>query len=88
MTSGLVRTMAPMFRATVICPDDSCAEVYDAIAELEQLEAMICDCGCTLRVERVSESDKTPRRDEFVRARPAELSHWYLLGGLGEWGSR
>ena len=44
-----------MFRALVTCPDNECAEAFDAVAELEQLEALICDCGCTLRIERLSE---------------------------------
>ena len=65
MTSGTPRTIDAMFRATVICPDDECAEAYDAVAELEELEAMICDCGCTLRVERLAESDRKLDRDEF-----------------------
>ena len=51
-----------MFRATVICPDDDCAEAFDAVAELEQLEALMCDCGCTLRVERSAESDERAAR--------------------------
>lgn len=46
-----------MFRALVTCPDNECAEAFDAVAELEQLESLICDCGCTLRVERVCEHD-------------------------------
>jgi hypothetical protein len=52
-----------MFRALVTCPDNECAEAFDAVAELEQLEALICDCGCTLRVERLSEheADELPR---------------------------
>jgi hypothetical protein len=55
-----------MFRAEVICPDDDCAAAFDAVAELEQLEALICDCGCTLHVERVSDDDLAPlRRGEF-----------------------
>jgi hypothetical protein len=53
-----------MFKATVTCPDDECAEAYSAVAELEQLEALICDCGCTLHVERVSESDEQLRENE------------------------
>jgi hypothetical protein len=57
--------MACVFRAEVICPDDSCAAAFDAVAELEQLEALICDCGCTLRVERVSEDDRKLGRGEF-----------------------
>ena len=53
-----------MFRATVICPDDDCAEAYSAVAELEELEAMICDCGCTLTIERLSEDDRKLREGE------------------------
>lgn len=56
--------MSAMFRATVTCPDGECAETYSAVAELEQLEALICDCGCTLHVERLSESDRKLRDDE------------------------
>jgi len=55
-----------MFRALVTCPDDECAEAFDAVAELEQLESLICDCGCTLRVERLSEhGDELPRNESF-----------------------
>jgi hypothetical protein len=57
MTSAVASTLWRMFRATVICPDDDCAEAFDAVAELEQLEALMCDCGCTLRVERLSEAE-------------------------------
>ena len=39
-----------MFRALVTCPDDDCAEAFDAVAELAQLEALICDCGCALEI--------------------------------------
>jgi len=53
-----------MFRALVTCPDNECAEAFDAVAELEQLEALICDCGCTLRVERLSEHED---EDELTR---------------------
>ena len=55
--------MARVFRAEVICPDAECAAAFDAVAELEQLEALICDCGCTLRVERLSEDDVARLRD-------------------------
>ena len=52
-----------MFRALVTCPDSECAEAFDAVAELEQLEALICDCGCTLRVERLCEHERDARLD-------------------------
>lgn len=72
MTSADPPTMAAMFKATVICPDGECAEAYSALAELAELEAMICDCGCTLHVERLSESD--------TRLRPDESFELVLLG--------
>ena len=65
MTSGTPPSMSAMFRALVICPDDECAEAFDAVAELEQLEALICDCGCTLQVERISEDERKLDRGEF-----------------------
>ena len=55
--------MGHVFRAEVICPDDACAAAFDAVAELEQLEALICDCGCTLSVERLSDEDAVRLRD-------------------------
>lgn len=54
-----------MFRALVTCPDNDCAEAFDAVAELEQLEALICDCGCTLRIERVCEHERELERGDF-----------------------
>jgi hypothetical protein len=65
MTSGSAPNIVHMFRATVICPDDDCAEAFSAVAELEELEALMCDCGCTLRVERISESDDEPEGSTF-----------------------
>ena len=57
MTSERARTMDRMFEARVTCPDDECAEAFSAVADLEELEALICECGCTLRVERISEHE-------------------------------
>ncbi len=57
--------MTSVFRAEVTCPDDDCAAAFDAVAELEQLEALICDCGCTLRVERLAEDERRLERGEF-----------------------
>jgi hypothetical protein len=65
MTSGSAPNIVHMFRATVICPDDDCAEAFSAVAELEELEALMCDCGCTLRVERISESDEKLGDERF-----------------------
>ena len=79
--------MSGMFRATVTCPDADCAEAFDAVAELEQLEALICDCGCTLHVERLSESDERAPRERVVRTRAAGLTVRSLTFAipLGEW---
>ena len=68
MTSGTTPILGGMFRATVICPDDECAEAFSAVAELEQLEALMCDCGCTLHVERISETE-----DRLAPNEPFEL---------------
>lgn len=65
--------MGRMFRAEVICPDDDCAAAFDAVAELEQLEALICDCGCTLRIERLCE-------DEAARLHEGEAFELVALG--------
>ena len=62
--------MTRMFRAEVICPDGDCAAAFDAVAELEELEALICDCGCTLRVERLSEHDAEVERSESFELVP------------------
>lgn len=60
--------MSRMFRAEVICPDDECAAAFDAVAELEELEALICDCGCTLRIERLADAgaSRLPDGETFV----------------------
>ena len=57
--------MTRVFRAEVICPDNECAAAFDAVAELEQLEALICDCGCTLSVERLSDEDRRLPKNGF-----------------------
>lgn len=38
-----------MFLATLICSDESCAEQVElAVGHLVELDAAMCDCGCTL----------------------------------------
>jgi hypothetical protein len=59
-----------MFRALLICPEDDCAEAFDAVGELEQLEALMCDCGYTLRVERLSETDDGSVADDAFELTP------------------
>lgn len=39
-----------MFHARLICSDDCCAASFEAWGSLEELDALACDCGCTLVV--------------------------------------
>ena len=59
-----------MFIARLICSDPGCAEEREAEAPtLEELERLLCDCGCTLEViawpDRVDEGARVMslRRD-------------------------
>jgi hypothetical protein len=43
--------MRPVFVARLICSDQECTEVFEArAATLAELEALACDCGCSLEV--------------------------------------
>ena len=44
-----------MFHAKLICSDGDCAETFEAWGTLEELEALACDCGCTLEVLTLDE---------------------------------
>ena len=46
-----------MFRALLICSDMGCGEVFEAYGSLEELEALACDCGCSLEVIEISDVD-------------------------------
>jgi hypothetical protein len=39
-----------MFMALLICSDEGCAELFEAYGTLEELEALACDCGCSLEI--------------------------------------
>ena len=39
-----------MVRALLICSDDECTAVYEAIGPLVEVERMACECGCGLAV--------------------------------------
>ena len=45
-----------MFRALLLCADGECAEVFEAYGSLEELEAIACDCGCSLELLEISET--------------------------------
>ena len=49
-----------MLWVTLICSDGKCDYVVETAGELEELEAMACDCGCTLQIVEVSEAVYTP----------------------------
>ena len=51
-----------MFRALLLCADADCAEAFEAYGTLEELEALACDCGCSLELIEVSEIDDAPAR--------------------------
>ena len=56
-----------MFRALLICADGECAEVFEAYGSLEELEAIACDCGCSLDLLEVSDADEPAApNDGFV----------------------
>jgi hypothetical protein len=44
-----------MFRALLVCADGDCAEVFEAYGSVEELEALACDCGCSLELLEISE---------------------------------
>jgi dihydroorotase len=55
--------MAGVFRALLLCSDGDCAEVFEAYGSLEDLEALACDCGCSLELLEASEVvDESPGR--------------------------
>ena len=46
-----------MFRALLICSDEGCAELFEAYGSLAELEALACDCGCTLEILTLDEAE-------------------------------
>lgn len=39
-----------LYAAELICSDPDCAERVDAVGTLEELETLVCNCGCGLAV--------------------------------------
>jgi hypothetical protein len=58
-----------MFHAMLICSDDDCDETFEAWGTLAELEALACDCGCTLQVLTLDEceDDGSPLELQLVR---------------------
>jgi hypothetical protein len=55
-----------MFRALFRCAESECAEVFEAYGPLEELEALACDCGCTLELLEIAEVDEPVPPGRFV----------------------
>ena len=55
-----------MFRALFLCADSDCAEVFEAYGSLEELEALACDCGCSMELLEISETDEPAPAGGFV----------------------
>jgi hypothetical protein len=55
-----------VFRALLVCADGDCAEVFEAYGALEELEALACDCGCSLELLEISELDERPEGFELI----------------------
>ena len=49
-----------MFRAVLICSDEDCAELFEAYGALEELEALACDCGCSLEILTLEDTGAEP----------------------------
>jgi hypothetical protein len=58
-----------MFHATLICSDGDCAETFEAWGTLEELEALACDCGCTLEILALDEGEDGDPRLELQLVR-------------------
>jgi hypothetical protein len=54
-----------VFHATLICSDAGCTETFEAWGTLEELEALACDCGCTLAILTLDESEDGDGRLEL-----------------------
>ena len=44
-----------MFHALIVCSEENCAEVFEAWGTLEELQALACDCGCSLEILTLGE---------------------------------
>jgi hypothetical protein len=60
--------MGGMFMALLICSDEECAELFEAYGSLDELEALACECGCSLHILTVQERDGVERGFDLARA--------------------
>ena len=61
--------MRSVFRALLVCADGDCAEVFEAYGSLEELEALACDCGCSLELLEISETEDKHEGFELIPLR-------------------
>jgi hypothetical protein len=54
-----------VFHALVICSDGDCAETFEAWGTLEELQALACDCGCSLEILTLGEAPGADGRLEL-----------------------
>jgi len=59
--------MGGLFRALLICSDDGCAELFEAYGSLDELEALACDCGCSLHVLTLQEAEREEQGFDLAR---------------------
>ena len=57
-----------MVHVRLICSDAGCAEVFEAFGSLEEVEALACECGCSLQV--IGWLGEHRGRDSFVALLP------------------
>jgi hypothetical protein len=66
-----------MLYATLICTDPACGDEFEAWAELDEFDLLVCDgCGCVLQTLAFCEVDDTtfmelPRRTPHMQLRDA-----------------
>jgi len=56
-----------MFHALIVCSDPGCADSFEAWGTLEELEALACECGCSLAILTLGEADEA---DTHVELQP------------------
>jgi hypothetical protein len=63
--------MGVVYTALLICSDEDCTELFEAYGTLEELETLACDCGCSLEILRLCESEEQRPAAGFELARVA-----------------
>ena len=60
--------MRGMFKALLIGSDEGCAELFEAYGSLGELETLACDCGCSLHILALHETEGAEPGFELARA--------------------